>query len=244
MRGRRMPGVRGLAIEGVLVLMIATCASLSLKAAPVTFAFEAEVIRVDEKLPADLPFSVETGDILTGRFTFEPVDAEPDILGTPPNLVLDGPSSTDTVQEFNFSITIDSTVVSTSSYALQARDNSPAIDAPFFTDNISLSCSSVGSNSCQPGTVPDAENIIWFFRLSIGADGSSLAGADISADPEVWSQFAGQISLTFQDKGIADVLSLSAQINNFTVVPEPSAQCLFLPVIVALFATRWPADKP
>lgn len=231
--------VRILSRTGVLaVLAYAVLASShsTTNAAPVTLGFEAEVIDVDVLAPADLPFTVENGDVLTGRFTFEPVDADPG----------GGMTSTDTVQEFTFSVVIDSTVVSTSTYALQVRDNSGADDDPTsFSDHIDLGCASNLLSSCEPGTVTGADSsITWGFILPLTADDSVLDGADISADPNVWNQFTGPftgfISIGFSEQGGSGVLRINAHIGIFTVVPEPLSQCLLLPLIVAFISTRCP----
>ncbi len=195
-------------------------------ATPVTLAFEAEVIDVDVLAPALLPFSVENGDVLKGQFTFEPLDADPGI----------GMTSTDIVQEYNFSLMLDTTVLSTSKYTLNVRDNSLAIDAPFFTDHIAIHC--VGGPSCETNTIPGADSsIAWGFLLPLSGEDSILNGADISADPDVWSQFRGIISIGIFNRGGPGVLTIFASIKEFSAVPEPSSFCL------VIFASSWALSR-
>ena len=208
----------------VLRALVLACVGLGMVAgagaAPVTFAFEATVTSVNELTPADLPFSVENGDILKGQFAFEPVDADPGI----------GMTSTDTIQEFTFSLMLDSTVLSTSTFSLRVRDNSGADDAPdSFTDHIDLSCGSLGFSECDPGILPDSDNsITWGFLLPLTARSLVLDGADISADPNVWNEFVGFISIGLVEQDGAGVLRITASIEKLSLVPEPSSFCLVI----------------
>src|SRR5688572_4804849 len=53
----------------VAVLYVTSCTS---HAAPVTFRFEAEITDVAAGIPFELPLSFAEGDVVHGRFSFEP----------------------------------------------------------------------------------------------------------------------------------------------------------------------------
>ncbi len=208
------------------------------RAAPVTFAFEAEVIDVDVLAPADLPFTVENGDVLKGQFTFEPVDEQPG-PGVQPGPI--GASSmTDTIQEFGFSVTINTTVMSSSRYLLRVTDNASSVDAISFFDLIALqTCTALDDPQCQPEAIPGSDDIAWGFFWSLSADASVLDGPDIPDDLSVWHQFAPRIiSLNFQELGSAGVLRVNAQVTSISMIPEPSSSCLVLLFCIAISAKR------
>jgi len=239
MRGREMTGGRGLALCGTIALVLLLANGPALEAAPVTFAFEATVIQiVDKSGPKDLPFTVESGDVLKGKFTFEPVDAEPAILGSPPGPEFIVESSTNTTQELGFSVMLGDTILATSKYSLRAIDNRQAIsesDIPSFFDIIGPSC-----HVCTQGTISGVDSeVIWGFSMTLSGDESVLSGADIPASPEEWNQFARRrISITFQKQGVVGEMRAFAQIGQFTLVPEPSSSSLILSVVVSGLAAR------
>ena len=208
-------------------------------ATPVTFGFEAEVIDVDVLAAADLPFTVENGDALKGQFSFEPVDAQP-APGVQPGPI--GASSrTDTIQEFGFSVTINTTVVSSSRYWLRVTDNARSIDVISFSDRIALqTCTALDDPQCQPETIPGSDDISWGFLWTLSADASVLDGPDISDDLSVWHQFVpGILSLNFQEVGSTGVLRVNAQVTSISIVPEPSSLCLVLLFCIAISAKRY-----
>jgi len=233
MRKWGMMSVRGLALCGTIALVLLLANGPVLEAAPVTFAFEAEVSRVDLLSPADLPFTVENGDVLTGQFTFEPLDAEPGLFGF-------GPSSTETVQEFDFSLSVESTILSKPSYTLQVIDNNRVIDSSLFSDQILFGV--LGKPLAPRVPVPGTDNLFWGLRLLLPADGSVLTGPDISSDSEVWNQFKGHFILNFQEASgtnISTVLSIRGSIRNFLVVPEPSTFCLAIVACCCAFSRKF-----
>lgn len=205
-------------------------AAAATQAVPVTLGFEAVVENVNLLPPSNLPFAIEIGDVITGQFSFVPIDTQPNALGLE--------SITDTVQEFDLSLSFESENVVTSTYQLRVTDNSQAIDGQLVNDIVSLGCTSTGPNACNPGTLANFEDLIWFFSLPLLADGGVLNGADISGDPAVWNQFAGRLSITIQEQGIADVLRVSALTERFFLIPEPTTALSVTIALIMIFGTR------
>jgi hypothetical protein len=213
----------------LLGLGLAFClSSVIVQAEPVTFRFEAEVTDIDVLFPADLPFAVKVGDRIRGQFSFEPTDVPTD---TP---------STNTIQNFGVSFELESTELASNDYFLRVRNDNPVVDAPeLTTDDIWLGCASSGAESCHPNILQATDNLIWWFSLPLVGDGAVLDGADIPGDPNVWQHFApGYLALTFQEVDFADVLRITARIDKFSAVPEPtSAVTSLIALLIGSLAT-------
>jgi hypothetical protein len=203
-----------------VALALTILASSASYAVPVTFIFQGVVTDVDALHPTPLPFSIQLGGPVLGKFTFEPVDVDSSV------------DATNTIQTLGAVLDLGSILLETSDYFLRVRNNSPMDDAPDqFTDDIWLGCSSSLFATCSPQSVPNTTDINWRFTLPLFGDGSVLDGADIPADPSVWNQLTpGYISLAFQETGVADVLRIVVKVDRFSVVPEPTSSMLAMAI--------------
>lgn len=191
-----------------------------------TLRFDAKVTNIDVLSPNDLPFSLNVEDVIHGRFKFTPIDVP---LGT---------TTTNTTQHHGATLAFDSTTLETADYFMRVRDNIPMIGAPtILRDHITLGCTSTGVDSCNPNLAPNSTNIIWWFNLPLSGGETVLEGADIPGDASTWQQFApGFLTITFQELGVSDLLRITAVVNQFTVVPEPTLSLINCAVWIVGFA--------
>jgi hypothetical protein len=76
--------------------------------------------------------------------------------------------------------------------------------------------------------------MVWWFGMQLVGDGSILNGADIPSDANVWESFTPAfLTMTFQQIGVADVLRITAQVDSFAAVPEPSLVALCVIFVAA-----------
>jgi hypothetical protein len=211
----------------LLATVLATISSIS-SAATVTLQFDAIVgpprQGVSGPLPQSWGTSLQQGEIITGRFTFEPLDAPSDAI------------ETELVEPFDFSIRMQSRTVSTSQYGIEVMDDSYSIDSPIPEDRILVGCAFFGGPKvCTPRTTAPNEQIEWSFAISFSGDHTVLDGPDVSADPMDWQRLAFSMTVTFIDAA-QRYYGFTASPRSFQLVPEPGVGGLF--ILGGLFLLR------
>jgi hypothetical protein len=220
------------ALLGVTFMLIAQS-----HATPITLAFDAIVgpprQGVDGFVPPSLGVSLQPGDIISGRFTFEPIDAPPDSR------------ETNVVESFPFEINIKSATLKSTQFGIAASNNihvdvdcvlgddSCATDY----DSITFGCSFQGGDTvCTPNTIAPGDATNWASVISLYAETSALNGADVPSALAVWQQFVprqGGITVSMDDATAHKFYGFSAQVTSFRQTPEPSA---FASVVVTLLS--------
>ncbi len=208
-------------VLGFLVLLAGVlCVSRAfLHAAPVTFAFDAEIINVPAGNSFDLPLTYQVGDIIHGKFTFEPGNGmqigDDAIAGDQPFAI-----------EFN----INGIVVGSSSYRIEVFDNTVFDDSEFPEpiDVMTLACN---EPSCVPDllSLPGGEPFRVRSRMQLVGSSSILSAPEISADPSTWNLFTleRRLILGFDNVGPGS-MDLDAIVGPMVRVPEPSSLSLLL----------------
>jgi hypothetical protein len=197
-------------------------------AGPITFRFDATVKTVLSSNPIDLPFSIQPSDVISGRFTFDP--------GTAVSI---GDNAVEGVQSLGLTFTIDGVAFGSTTYRIQAFNNTPisddVIEGPI--DTVNIQCSSIAGYACSPTFIemPGVDPFTIGVRLSLLGPISILDLAHISADPAKWNsfQFERHLRLTFNDLNDGSML-VGAQVGEFLAVPEPSDALLVLVAVVCL----------
>lgn len=211
-----------------------TLVSPQVRAAPVTLAFEAEIVRVFDTVPFDAGVSFDLGDRVTGRFTFEPDEVGG---GGIPGI----PTAFESQQSGRAFITVNGVEFSTPEAAT-------GITIQSFNDSFStrfgiLDNITVGS---QLAPTPDdaAPNVESAgMALFLEGDADAMPGAIIPADPGVWNQllnFDRRLRLTLRD-GSDGSVGFVADLTpgSFAVIPEPTAWMLVsVPVLAVRFRQR------
>lgn len=223
---RRAARLHARLVTPVLVATLACLAAANvLSAAPVSLQFAALVGPPQQgdngplpPLPPNWNTSLFPGDIISGTFTIEPLDAESNV------------NHTAEVQPFDFSIHINGRTLNTSQYGIEVYNNQTSDDAPEPADRVYMGCPLLlNQASCVPETVAPDDPIKWSFQLALLADSSALDGADIPTDPLVWQRFKlGSIVVSFNDYDARRFYSFSATPKSFEAVPEPSTLILVL----------------
>jgi hypothetical protein len=208
---RRKISIRGLLWPIAVTVVVFGCSVVGqrLQAAPVTFAFDAEVTSVyrSPSLSFELPFEVSVGDTIHGRFTFEPAP-----LGRMGR------------QDLGMQFEISGVKLHSPIYDLRIFLNQYPPDGfePFEPlDHMFLSCSPLsGQSGCFSGTVPGASHITWRPFMSLSANSPLLNNHDLIGDPEVWNQFSARsIELSFASTG--GLVFFGAAMGSIVAVPEP-----------------------
>jgi len=219
---KRRMSVRELAFVGMISLTIFLGASATLVAAPVTFAFEAEITTVSRGIPFDSGVDIAVGDTISGQFTFDPLEdcAEFDGPGQP----LGG--LCETTQPFSFSVEIDGATFRTSDYELKVRDNAPIQDFPSATV-IDVIDSGGKLSPLDPLGFSNIDSTASSFKMSLRGRSDSFAAANVSASVEIWNQpsLTRTIGISLRD-GVGHVVGFQAAVGRFFVIPEPSSFCL------------------
>ena len=227
----------------VLVAIIGVCTISvnTLKAAPVTFRFEAEVNSIFPGASFDSELGLSVGNVVTGQFTFEPNPG-------------DGSDSFEINQPYEFSLEINGVELSTAAFETASLN-----DAGFDVDCVDFSCSSLldiltlsgnGLSAANGAVLPnfDTESSGFQMRFSSNVDPTLLDGnfdpipvedvldtAEIPSESHIWNQFlyARTLSIWLGDNQ-GGRFSLTATVDQFTVVPEPSSCSLTLIVVLCI----------
>jgi hypothetical protein len=172
---------------------------------------------VDARVPPNWNISLVEGDIVTGTFTFEPVDA-------PPNI-----SETILVEPFDFSIHVKTRTLTTSQYDVQVLNDAVSDDAPQPADEIRLGCSYFGGGvTCDPANVSPNDPIEWAFGVAMSGDSDVLNGADLPANASVWQQLSAEILVSLRDRNANRFYGFLATIESIQQAPEPISLCLLV----------------
>jgi hypothetical protein len=211
-----------------LVLSILICAwGSAIQAAPVTFGFEAEVVRLSG-IPNDTGIEFAVGDVIFGRFTFEPsAGDDPEIFGDP--------------QLHEFVLDINGSVLVAPSFHIVAENNlDRSIDGPGtdFVDSLDVTWSlstvdDLGStNFDRVGFIMS----LWEPTSNSPDQTDVLDSTSIPAEAVIWNRFHRRriISVGFSD-GKGGSTNFFAEVAEFRVIPEPATCCLVF-FLLATFA--------
>jgi hypothetical protein len=210
---------------GALVALVSVTCTMATQsyATPITLVFNAVVgppwQGVDGFVPPSLSVSLQPGDSISGRFTFEPIDAPSSI------------HETKVTESFPFVINIKSASLASSQFYIKSRDNvhtdadTTTGDGSLNFDSIEVGCSfSGGGTVCSPNSISPADPTIWASAVSPLGNVAILDGADIPSDPGIWNQFVPTqaFSMTFYDPASKRYYGFIATVESFRAVPEPS----------------------
>ena len=199
--------------------------------APATLEFDAVVgpPRAGFGDNIGLPFSWAEGAIISGQFTFDPVDVQASV------------TRTEAVQPYAIQFTVNGFTFGTSHYLIDVQDDGltfPDIGPPFELDEIRIGCSLRGaSDVCGERLVDGPGSDRFGFAINLGGEANVLEGADIPADAAVWSSFndfGSSIRISFFDSATSGSEGLIASIVRFRLVPEPSSSLLVLSSLIIL----------
>jgi len=213
--------------------------SSTLEAAPVTFAFEAEVRSLSTGIPFDTGIDVAVGDTIAGSFTFTPDPG-------------DGSDSLDATQSDDAAtFVVDGKTFATTTVGEGIRfmvfNNATVLDGPVTT----LDTIRFGGvfDQLPAGTTMGIARGGWtidigaFPALEVNSDGFlvdadfPLPSAMLPSDIAAWNFMASRpgdifgpqlsISLRSNDGG---AVGINARLGEFILVPEPSAIGLVFPI--------------
>ncbi|NOY41250.1 MAG: hypothetical protein GXP26_05375, partial [Planctomycetes bacterium] len=203
-------------------------ASSTLEAAPVTFAFEAEIELefVDPATGSVPPIPIGAGDIVKGSFLFDP--------DTP---VISNDNPAVTVYMTELQIKLKDIEISTDSFSIEVFDDSLTIGSPGMPpvyedfDGIRLGCSPSLPAGCQPEIIDVLG--AGLFRISLElrlfGDPSVLESTEIPGSINLWNNLDSfrSLSLAFDavDPNVATVF-YGATVADLLVVPEPNTLSL------------------
>jgi hypothetical protein len=218
--------LRVMSWTAVICSAVVNCATLH--AEPVTFRFDAEIVNVPIGNPFDLPLTYQVGDIIQGKFTFEPTSAKP----------IDN-NAVAANQAFALEFNINGSVVGSSSFRIEVFNDTAFDDSNFPApiDVITLGCN---EPSCIPGLIslPGGEPFRVRSRSQFVGSSSILDMPEFSDDPTTWNAFLleRRLFLGFDDVGLGS-MGLDAIVGQMFLVPEPSSSTLIIAGIVAVVAT-------
>jgi hypothetical protein len=205
-----LQGRSHLSLLGFLAFGIIGSATTSrMQAAPVTLQFTAHVGGVlqtaDGFLPPTWPSAIQQGSLVSGSFTFEPVDVASSV------------KRTDVESLFDFSITVGSRTLLTSRFGISVRDDDPTELDPEFVDSIS-----VGRSTYLPDE-SGGDPLGWASVRSFYGDAAVLNGADIPADPEPWRRLLldDSLSVFLIDPSVQGSYGFFATLQTLELIPEP-----------------------
>jgi len=222
--GRGIMSVRGLAFVGIIVLTNFFGASATLEAAPVIFAFEAEITGIvpSADVGFSLPPEIVVGGVFNGLVTFEP----PAFFGRDS----DGASLQTEIGSVAFTatdlpfITIDDPgVFSGNSFS--------------YTDMIQVGCIDISAEPCQAG----ASNIpsLMVSKFGLGFVDSTFPAInplfDRLENPDVWNRFpVRRLVIEFTSESSIGFYQVIAEVGPVSVIPEPSALCQALLAVIGI----------
>ncbi len=232
-------GLQALVLAGVGLGIVAGA-----EAAPVTFGFEATVDSISPGASFDSEIGLEAGDVITGRFTFEPN-------------ARDGSSPFVVNQPYAFSVDINGVELSTAAYMATSRDDAHLVVdctellCPGFAISDALTLGENGLlgmgdtiqsnlNASSSGFQMQLEE--WFGHPFWGGM-DVLDAARIPADIGTWNQFSGRSLQVWLEDIQGGAYRFNATVGQFTVVPEPCSGfliCIGIIVRLAVSAGRKP----
>ena len=205
------------AITGVCTISVNT-----LKAAPVTFRFEAEIDSLSG-VPFDSGINFSVGDIVSGQFTFEQ------------STVGDGSAYFEGTQPRNFSLNINGVVVLAPTFDFRVFNDTPILDFPPASEVDTITLGAGGLVPLRPELFPDIDASRTGFRMRLYAPNFTLAQASLPGSAAVWNDFnlTRQLGVVFRS-GSGDVVGFQATVRPFLAVPEPMTGHLAFITIVLL----------
>ncbi len=206
----------------LLAILFGTCSTI--EAAPVTFAFEAEIdFAVADPRVGSIPLiPINTGDTLTGSFSFDP---------NAPVISNDNPSVSVYMAELQ--IKLKDVEILTDSFSIEVFDDSFTIGTPSLPpvfedfDGIVLGCSLSLPAGCQPEItdVPGAGLFRVSLELRLLGDLTVLESTEVPGSINLWNELGSfrSISLAFDavEPNVATVF-YGATVGGLVAVPEPS----------------------
>ncbi len=235
---RVMPRVLGLHLVGAFVLAALFSACSAVEAAPVTFAFEAEVASVIEvNWGAGVPFAVNVDDVLVSSFELDSFSGGPQRIQT-------GALSFE-VAGYEFSLTGFVLTVENDDAPdaiplrgrLAAPLNTPIVDqAPGITDSLFFSCIDPFDLSC--GSLAGNEDIVFGPRIALIGDRTVHASTELTTDLTIWNAFSfRELVLLFRNESTGGTTRIGAYVGSVSQIPEPASGILAIlcGVLVLLF---------
>lgn len=198
-------------------------------AAPVTLQFDAEIVSIPVGNPFDLPFTYQLGDIIRGKFTFEPGSGT--MLGD--NAIVAS-------QPFGLEFDINGTIVGTAGFKVEVFDNTMFTDSPFpgLVDVINLGCT---EPACNPELIdlPDGEPFRARSRMQLIGNGSVFLAPEIMADPTAWNSLGlgRRLNINFDNVGPGS-MGFVADVHEFSAVPEVGTEVLAFTSVVVMAICR------
>jgi len=201
--------------------------SSTLEAAPVTFAFDAEISSVSLGIPFDSGIDFSVGDTISGQFTFQPFEENCAIADGPFQ-----PFGCTKPQLFSFSMEIDGINLSVNSYEIDTLNNTGVFDGagPVVQDFLEPRGRGLSpAEASRPISIDPASS---GFGMMLRGGASSINFASIPGSPDVWNQFNLERSLNiFVLDGNGGVIRIRAVVGQFSIVPEPTSLALAMTFI-------------
>jgi hypothetical protein len=211
--------IKQVACEIVVICAASAGLCRAVQAAQTTFVFDATITDVFPGEPFDLPLSYQVGDVVQGKFTFEPGSGSPI-----------GVDAIAAVQSFPIEFNINGIIVGSSSYRIEVFDDT-AFDDSEFPEPIDVTTLGCNEPSCIPDLLilPEGEPFRVRSRMQLVGNGSILLSPEISADPATWNAFVleRRFNLNFDNEGLGS-MGFQATANRFSLVPEPATFRLVL----------------
>lgn len=212
------------------LLLIANC---DVHGEPVTFRFNATIDSVFPGNPFDSGVTFTAGDVVYGRFTFEPNNG-------------DGSSSITVPQHHSFVVSVNGLELASERYEITADDDDFVFDfeqaaildqLEFAGDRISA-FDEMADVNIDPSRSSFAMNLWADSPFMMGQVGV-LEPALIPVSLETWNQLDAwrNLQLILRD-GEGGLVGFSATVGNFLQIPEPSGAVLALSVVLGALLAR------
>ncbi len=201
--------------------------SRTCRAAPVTFAFDAQITTVFQSDTGfEFPFEASVGDTIRGRFSFEP---------SPLGKI--GP------QDLGIQFDIADLLLQSPTYEIALSRNLPpplGSEDIGLIDTISVACSFLSTRpQCSPGTVPGRTDIRWRLSMQLGGESPILSSFDLIGDPDIWNSFTGRsLELDFFTPGVGGGF-VGAIVGPINAVPEPNPRTTMALLMFSLLTHRF-----
>jgi len=208
----------------VAVAVLVFGASSAIQAAPVTFAFDAEITLIDRSPDAtfDLPSNAMVGDALSGLLQFEPF------------------SFGQSIQASNLSVNLGSEIFSIEGAPLTTQNNLALALHPVgvaIVDSIGVGlCPSI--SSCTVALSSSSNDIelahLWLWlsgvtEYEIGSGEGLIGTGESLGDADVWNRLTNRrVFMTFISSSGPGSIQLEAVIGSMTAIPEPSSLMLMM----------------
>ncbi len=226
------PRVSGLPFLAALSVAFLLGAQVTLQAAPMTFAFEAEISSVSLGIPFDSGIDFSVGDTISGQFTFEPFEEDCAVTSGPIQ-----PLGCTRLQSNTFLVDVNGTEIESSSYEINVLNNGGVTGFPQLTDLLQPRGGGLMSQSAAGSINIDSASS--GFSMSLVGPTDSIEFASIPGSPLAWNQFnlERSLNITLRD-GHGGAIGFQADVSQFFVIPEPSCLCLAILALATCTAPR------